>query len=694
MRTLGSWLAALLLAGLLLVLLPAPSAQAATAAVPPRQDPPVCPTVAFTKTVAVTADACALATTQVEISAGTPIYYCYQLTNSISDSLTLLALLDGDPPVVVPEHSGSTLLAPGETSQALRGVPSALQPAITATSITTATWNFLVGGLGCNVTSNPTTVTVVRPSLEMTLRVAGAGADPCTVTNAVNNIGSSSIANYCLIVSNVGNATFQSLLIDIPQLGIDNRLFNLSESLTPGITARLTSAQIPQLQRTVREPEFTAEARVVGQTDFGQPSDPVFNAATSRSAAAISVRKVVTRNANGCPDNSDSPLIVNQPVYLCYIIVNNGPVELLQHSFTDFGVNVSASFATELPVNGTLRVNNTLLQGLGGRPVLGPFAVNGGVNGSVTFVAQNQALGFRAQSSGASTASVVTPTPGPTDQPTPTNTPLIFPTSTPLPTLTPLPPTPTPTPTWTPAPTWTPPPTAIIFTTPSRLGTPYPAIGGGQPPASQPVDPFAATATAAFLQSQGDPFGATATAVALQAQNNLSGYPAPADPFAATATAIFMQSQGDPFGATATANALLAQSSPAGYPAPAATPTPAAVAVAPPPVIVTPTPDPNVTLAPTVRPVAAATPAPAGNWLALLASALDSAVATLTFLGLLAGAGLFFVAAAVLIVLTVRVRRPAPYDLTADDAATFAAAPPAAGETANNPDDHWPASLS
>ena len=348
MRKTWQWLAGLLFAGVLLVLLPAPDALAVESAHPIMQDVPACPTVEFTKTVAVSADPCAVDTTAVEIIAGTPIYYCYKLTNPISSTnLTLLALLDGNPPIVVPGPSGSTTLEPGQSTQAARAVPSALQPEITETSVTTATWNFLAGGFGCTAESNATTVTVVRPRLEATLRVAGATADPCAVTTSVNNIGSSPTARYCLRVKNVGNVTFGSVVVDIPQLGIDN--LSVTQSVAPSQTVDLTLTQIPQLQRTVREPEFSVEARVIGQTAFGQPSEPVYSAATSLSAAAITVRKVVTRNATGCPDNSDSPLVIGQTVYLCYIVTNNGPVELLQQSFTDSGLNVSASFIAEIP---------------------------------------------------------------------------------------------------------------------------------------------------------------------------------------------------------------------------------------------------------------------------------------------------------------------------------------------------------
>ena len=51
----------------------------------------------------------------------------------------------------------------------------------------------------------------------------------------------------------------------------------------------------------------------------------------------------------------------------------------MQQSFTDFGVNVSAAFNAEIPINGTLRVNNELLARYGVQQVLGPFSVNGNI---------------------------------------------------------------------------------------------------------------------------------------------------------------------------------------------------------------------------------------------------------------------------------------------------------------------------
>jgi len=841
------WLAEVILVGALLMLLPAPATQAAgrlspwlqggetptvtatatlteTATATPTETPTPTATpasiqsctdvaqfVTVEKRVGLSSDVCTTGVTQLSITAGTPIYYCYHLAvaGNLPAPATVMAmtLLDEDPQLVVPWQPGATLVPAGGSLRVSRPVPSDIQAAITASRATTATWNVLVNGLGCAIASNTTTVSVGRPRTEVILRVAGSSGDPCAVANAVNNIGSSQFANFCLGIRNSGNLTLTQHTVDVPQLGINN--VTIAAEVGPGGIAYITSSSTPaiaQLTRQVREVEFSAEARVVSVASDGAVAPAAYNAATSRSAAAISVRKVVTRNPTGCPDVSDSPIIAGQLVYLCYSVTNNGPVELLQHSFTDSGVNVGTSFVTEIPVNGTLNVNNATLSQLGRPQILGPFAASSGVNGNVTFVAQNQALGFRAQGSASASSTVNTPTPGPTDEPTPTNTPVFAPTATPLPTLTPFPPTPTATPTWTPAPTWTPPPTVIIFTTPSSQGTPYPAIGGGQPPPNQqlptdpfaqtaiasaatataiffqaqggqggypaPGDPFAATATAIFLQSQGgDPFGATATAVFLQSQSNPGGYPAPddpfgatatanalqaqtglgADPFVATATALALLAQGgmggypapdDPFGATATANAFLMQpsgsdpfvatatalallaqggmggdppaltatalagaagSAPSGYPAPgdplaaqtapgSPSLTPAAVAVAPPPVIVTPTPDPNITVTSTQRPVAAPTVTPNGNLLALLASVLDAAVAALTLLGLVGGAGLFFLAAIVLIVLTVRARRPDPYDLTADADATFASTAPT-DATQPGAEDHWPTSL-
>jgi hypothetical protein len=651
-RRLWLWLAELIVVGALLVLLPAPAAQSAGHLSPwaqgdetptvtatatftetPSETPTVTPTdtptptatpasiqtctdvaafVTVEKRVGLSSDVCTTGVTQLSITAGTPIYYCYRLAvaSSLPAPATVMAmtLLDEDPQLVVPWQPGAVLVPAGGSLQVSRPVPSDIQAAITASRATTATWNLLVNGLGCAIASNTTTVSVGRPRTEVILRVAGSSGDPCAVANAVNNIGSSQFANFCLGIRNSGNLTLTQHTVDVPQLGINN--VTIAAEVGPGGIAYITSSSTPaiaQLTRQVREVEFSAEARVVSVAIDGVAAPAAYNAATSRSAAAISVRKVVTRNPTGCPDVSDSPIIAGQLVYLCYSVTNNGPVELLQHSFTDSGVNVATSFVTEIPVNGTLNVNNATLSQLGRPQILGPFAASSGVNGNVTFVAQNQALGFRAQGAASASSTVNTPTPGPTDEPTPTNTPVFAPTATPLPTLTPFPPTPTATPTWTPAPTWTPPPTVIIFTTPNSQGTPYPSIGGGQPPATQqfpadpfaqtaiasaatataiffqtqggqggyppPGDPFAATATAIFLQSQGgDPFGATATAVFLQSQTNPGGYPAPGDPFGATATANALQAQtglgADPFVATATALALLAQGGMGGYPAP------------------------------------------------------------------------------------------------------------------------------
>ncbi len=147
------------------------------------------------KTVGTTPDVCAT-TTQVSVAPGSTVYVCYTLVNSSTVAIDPLDLIDNFDtsdfqPVAWVKPPGF-LLQPGETLTPTSANGLIRPMTVVATQSTYAGWGVVSadGSLQQQVTSNPTTITVVTLGMTAALGVstrAGATAANCATpaTHAV-----------------------------------------------------------------------------------------------------------------------------------------------------------------------------------------------------------------------------------------------------------------------------------------------------------------------------------------------------------------------------------------------------------------------------------------------------------------------------------------------------------------------------
>ncbi|HEX2573498.1 MAG TPA: DUF11 domain-containing protein [Polyangia bacterium] len=197
------------------------------------------------------------------VPVGTPVYYCYRVTNrsdvaisgvSVSDSLENSTVLT----------SGSTTLAPGQSATFISAVT---HPAGRATDLGQA------HGLdpsGVPVVSNPDSaaVQVVSPGirLDVTVSTTGTcpGVDALTVTAGTNVV-------YCYQVTNSGDTALDHVVLTLG----DGQTVAL-DSLAPGGSTSYGSQSAPA------NTSYAETAGVVGTDPFGAP-------VTSSDSAVVNV---------------------------------------------------------------------------------------------------------------------------------------------------------------------------------------------------------------------------------------------------------------------------------------------------------------------------------------------------------------------------------------------------------------------
>ncbi len=177
--------------------------------------------VTLVKTVGLKPGECA-STTEVDITVGLTVTYCYALTNNSSAPIVAQTLLDNDSPngqTIVPwSAGGSALVGPGATLRAYRTVPDAVTPnPITANTAGNAIWTIQASSAAYRIESNETVVRVVKPAIQVTLTV---GASAGCGTGASLSTGATNTAYYCVKVQNTSSVTLTNHEVSVPTLNL------------------------------------------------------------------------------------------------------------------------------------------------------------------------------------------------------------------------------------------------------------------------------------------------------------------------------------------------------------------------------------------------------------------------------------------------------------------------------------------
>ena len=185
------------------------------------------PSLELVKTVGLDASVCA-STDQVEVAPGTPVTYCYEVTNTGIEALDQHTLVDDQLGTILMNFPYN--LMPGASA-------FLTQTVVVSDSITNiATWSAETDD-GIAVSDEDTAqVVVIPPAIEL-VKTVGLDASVCAATDQVD-IPAGTKVTYCYSVRNTGITSLETHYLVDDQLGVI--LSNFPYSLMPGASTFLT----------------------------------------------------------------------------------------------------------------------------------------------------------------------------------------------------------------------------------------------------------------------------------------------------------------------------------------------------------------------------------------------------------------------------------------------------------------------
>lgn len=306
------------------------------------------PTIGLIVTVGTDAN-CSQGRTALTVTAGTPIHYCYEVTNTGDVTFThhdlaatqLGSLLSNYP----------AMLAPGDSLTGSQTIPAAgtgtLNPHFTwAAKIDASGTVTASASQAVTVTVTPPPVTA-QPTIQVTLTV-GLERNQCGTSSQIF-VAPGTVVHYCLRVTNTSSVTLTSHRFASTALNIDQALpvYYLepgdTEDFTPALLEQLgfvppfltvnATAELPSVDMTITS--FTEQGASVSASD---------SAAATVGRGGIRVEKTVGLTPDGCSDRTQLGVSPDQPLYYCLRLTNTGTVAWTEHTFTDTVKSVRGKF--------------------------------------------------------------------------------------------------------------------------------------------------------------------------------------------------------------------------------------------------------------------------------------------------------------------------------------------------------------
>jgi hypothetical protein len=195
---------------------------------------PVSPSIELLKTVGTDPSVCA-ATDEIDVVAGTEVYYCYTVANTGDVTLDLHDLADSELGTILDGFSFA--LTPGASvSTVAAGLT--LSATIDSTTVNTATWTAYLDPYVVASDTATATVNVVEPAIDL---VKTVGTDPavCAMTDEIDVFAGTEVY-YCYTVTNTGDTTLNLHDLEDSELGII--LDDFSFALAPGASVDTVAA--------------------------------------------------------------------------------------------------------------------------------------------------------------------------------------------------------------------------------------------------------------------------------------------------------------------------------------------------------------------------------------------------------------------------------------------------------------------
>lgn len=186
--------------------------------------------ISLKKTVGTSHAFCATGT-EIDVPAGSTVYYCYTVTNTGAINLNTHDLVDDQLGVILNDFVYN--LVPGASAFLTQSTT------LTETTVNTATWTASNGGISAS-DSATATVNIVTPTISVKKTV---GLDPGVCATETNiTIPATTTVTYCYMVTNTGPLTLTHHTLEDSELGmlLNDFLF----TLIPGASAYLTHTAI------------------------------------------------------------------------------------------------------------------------------------------------------------------------------------------------------------------------------------------------------------------------------------------------------------------------------------------------------------------------------------------------------------------------------------------------------------------
>ena len=186
------------------------------------------PSIELQKTVGTNGGVCAT-TDVVTVTAGTQVYYCYEVTNTGGVTLTRHDLEDSELGVIL--NNFPFTLVPGASAFITQTT------SITETTVNTGTWTSYNPGPSDVVSDTDTaTVIIAQASIEMD-KTVGTDGGTCAASNEIT-VTEPAQVYYCYRVTNTGPVTLTRHDLEDSELGVI--LNNFPFTLVPGASAFIT----------------------------------------------------------------------------------------------------------------------------------------------------------------------------------------------------------------------------------------------------------------------------------------------------------------------------------------------------------------------------------------------------------------------------------------------------------------------
>jgi hypothetical protein len=302
---------------------------------------PPSPNMSIVKTLSLNAS-CTPSIDPLTVGAGTPVYYCYTMSNTGSFSLTTTSLIDNDFPGLTAPVS---VFQVGANSTFTAG-PVTKNTASTYNS--TVTWNANYFNPSINTLSASDNaqlnIDAAVPAMVVT-KTVGIGAGGCATTNVFALVTGNS-AIYCYTVKNTGNVALSTFSINDSHIGIFTPTATL---LQPGNTVSfLSGAFTPSATGVI---VATGTVNAVGTVGGNISASSVTTLSVTLGPPSIQLL-VGVKTTPECTVSDTIYVASGTSVYYCFTVRNTSttPQTLTNHSLSTqlFGnvfTNVNVSLA-------------------------------------------------------------------------------------------------------------------------------------------------------------------------------------------------------------------------------------------------------------------------------------------------------------------------------------------------------------